>query len=205
VLSLSVAACGDESSSNANETAGTYQVEVVRAQFPSEQRLGETSLMRIGVRNAGDKALPALTVTVSIAGEEGQTSALPFGYHDPEPGLAQPDRPTWVLSSGYPKLRGSTAPGGAETANRKTFDFGPLKSGATTEAVWKLTAVRAGHYQVLYGVGAGLSDEVKAETANGAEPGGSFAATISTVPPDTEVTDSGEVVEIPQEQKQANR
>ena len=33
----------------------------------------------------------------------------------------------------YPRLAGSSEPGGATTSNRKTFDFGPLKPGATTE------------------------------------------------------------------------
>jgi len=153
-------------------------------------------LLQIGVRNTGKKTIPALTVTTSLAGKEGQTSALPFGFRDPRAGLAQPDRPIWVLSAGYPKFAGSSAPGGAVTSNQKTFDFGPLKPGATTEAVWKLSAVRAGDYILLYGVDAGLSGSAKAETGSGVRPGGSFAVHISSTPPDTEVTDSGEVVEI---------
>lgn len=204
-LALSIFACGGESSSDSNEAAGTYPVKVVTAEFPAKQRLGQTSLMRIGVRNPGSRTLPALTVTISIAGKEGQTSSLPFGFRDPEPGLAQPDRPVWVLSARYPKLAGSSAPAGAETSSKKTFDFGPLKPGATTEAVWKLSAVRTGRYTVLYKVGAGLSTEVKALTPAGTEPGGTFGARITKVPPNTEVTDSGAVVEIPAQAKQGNR
>lgn len=189
-----LAACGGEASSDANQPAGTYDVRVTDASFPTEQRLGQTSLMELAVRNTGRKALPALTVTVSIAGKAGQDSSLPFGIRDPQTGLAQPDRPVWVLAAGYPRLAGSSDPGGASTSNGKTFSFGPLKPGATTSAVWKLSAVKAGRFTVLYRIDAGLSGTAKAKT-NGVAAGGSFATEISAVPPDTEVTDDGEVVE----------
>ncbi len=189
-----LAACGGEASSDANEAAGTYDVRVTDANFPSEQRLGQTTLLRLGVRNTGKKALPALTVTISVAGKQGQASSLPFGISDPQTGLAQPDRPVWVLAQGYPRLADSPDPAGASTSNRKTFSFGPLKPGATTDAIWKLSAVRAGHFTVLYRINAGVSGSAKAET-NGAAAGGSFTTEISAALPDTEVTDSGEVVE----------
>jgi hypothetical protein len=194
-VAVLLAACGGESSSDANQPAGTYDVRVTDASFPAEQRLGQTSLLQLGVRNTGKKALPALTVTVSIAGKEGQASGLPFGIRDPQPGLAQPDRPIWVLAAGYPKLAGSSEPGGASTSNSRTFSFGPLKPGATTEAIWKLSAVRAGKFTLLYDIDAGLSGTAKARTTGGVAPGGSFVTEISAVPPDTEVTDSGEVAE----------
>jgi len=198
-----LAACGGESSSDANEAAGTYDVRVTGASFPAQQRLGQTSLMQIGVRNTGEKALPTLTVTVSIAGKEGEGSSLPFGIRDPQPGLSQPDRPVWVLAAGYPRLAGSPDPGGASTSNSKTFSFGPLKPGATTEAVWKLSAVKAGRFTVRYGVDAGLSGSAKARTAGGVAPGGTFLTEISAVPPDTEVTDGGEVVEKQQQRQRS--
>jgi hypothetical protein len=200
VISLSLAACGEESSSDANEAAGNYPVKVVSAEFPAKQQLGETTLLRLGVRNIGTKTLPALTVTISVGGKEGRDSALPFGYRDPEAGLAQPDRPIWVLSARYPKVNGSSERAGAETANPKTFDFGPLKPGATTDAVWKLNAVRAGNYRLFYEIGAGLIGTAKAVVPTGGdsstEAGGSFAARIVDVPPEVEVTDNGEIVEI---------
>lgn len=214
ILSLSLGACGDDdsssSSSAAKEDAGPFEVKVVRAEFPTKQRLGETSLLRIGVRNTGEETVPGLTVTVSVGGEAGQASSLPFAVRSAEPGLAQPDRPVWVLAEKYPRLAGNPRSGesaGAESAIRKTFDFGPLKRDKTIEAIWKLTASRTGTYRLLYGIGAGLTGEVRAETAEGVEPGGSFATRITEVPPDTIVTDSGEVVEITKrrEQTQANR
>jgi hypothetical protein len=189
-----LAACGG-SSSDANQPAGTYNVEVTEAAFPTEQRLGQTSLLTLGFRNSGDKVVPALTVTISVSGKQGQESSLPFGYRDPTAGIAQPDRPVWVLAQTYPRLTGSDMPGGASTSNRKTFDFGPVKPGAKVDAVWKLSAVKAGHFTLLYSVDAGVSGTAKAETENGVTPGGSFVTDISAVPPDTEVTDDGEVVE----------
>ena len=48
---------------------------------------------------------------------------------------------------------------------------------------------------MLYKIDAGLSGTAKARTTGGVAPGGSFVAEISAVPPDTEVTDNGEIVE----------
>ncbi|MGB7587886.1 MAG: hypothetical protein WBM00_04180 [Solirubrobacterales bacterium] len=203
-MGLSFVGCG-ETSSESNETAGTYRVKVVRAEFPTSQRLGETTLLTIGVRNAGRKTIPALTVTTSVAGKAGEDSTLPFGIRDPQPGLAQPDRPVWVLSARYPRLAGSSTPAGAETAARKTFAFGPLKPGRLIEAVWKLNAVKSGKFTLLYKIGAGLSGAGKATTAAGVEPGGSFSVHISTAPPNTIVTDNGEVVTIPSKPRRGPR
>jgi hypothetical protein len=196
-LAASFSACGGGSSADSNEVAGKYPVKVVDAAFPAKQRLGQTTLLRLSVRNTGHKTLPGLTVSFSVGGKEGRASSLPFGYRDPSPGLAQPDRPVWVLSARYPRLNGSAATAGAETASPKTFDFGPVKAGRTVEAIWKLNAVKAGKYDLFYEVGGGLGGTAKAETAPGTQAGGSFATQISDVPPETEVTDSGEVVEIP--------
>jgi hypothetical protein len=195
-LAAQLAACGGGSSSGESEAAGKYPVEVTRADFPTEQRLGQTSLMRIGVRNRGEKTIPALGVTITVAGQEGETSSIPFGIRDPQPGISQPDRPVWVLAQGYPKRGDSSKPGGAESLSHKTFDFGPLKPGATIEGVWKLSAVKAGGYRVLYSVDAGVGGAAKAETASGVAPGGSFAVKITKATPEVEVTDSGEVIEI---------
>jgi hypothetical protein len=205
-LSASFSACGDDSSSSGSgEADASYEVKVVKAEFPTAQRLGETNQLRLGVRNTGEEKLPALTMSVSIAGEEGQDSGLPFGIRDPQPGLAQADRPVWVLSARYPRVGGSSESSGGETSNKKTFEFGPLKPGATTEVVWQLSAVRTGNYELLYEIGAGLGGRSKAETAAGTEAGGSFAVRISEEPPNTVVTDSGEVVPAPEDPTKANR
>jgi hypothetical protein len=197
-LALSLGACGGGSSSDANQEAGKFPVEVTSAEFPTSQQLGQTSLMRLGIHNAGRKALPALTVNVSIAGKQGQASTLPFAIRDPQPELAQPDRPVWVLAARYPRFAGSSKPAGAETSNQKTFDFGPLKAGASADVVWKLSAVKTGHYVLTYSVDAGLGGQSKAQTAGGATPGGSFSVRIGSKPYGTEVLDNGEVVRVGQ-------
>jgi hypothetical protein len=190
-----LAACGG-SSSDSGEPAGTYQVKVTKASFPARQFVGQTSLMKIDVENDGKKTVPALTVAVNLKGEEGEAAQIPFSIHVPDPELANGDRPVWVLSATYPRLSGSSDPGGADTSSPGTYTFGALKPGKSVEAVWKLSAVRPGNYTIEYAVGAGLSGEVKSKTASGGAPGGSFDTDISTELPETEVNGAGEIVEI---------
>jgi hypothetical protein len=187
-------ACGGGSSDN--EPTGTFHVKVTEASFPTAQKLGQTALLKLTVRNTGKRAVPALAVTFTIAGKQGVDSSLPFGVRDPQPELAQPERPVWVLAQTYPRLHGSSKPGGASTSSPKTFSLGELKPGATTDAVWKLSAVRSGKYTLLYDIDAGLSGNARAKTVNGVKPGGSFTAEISERLPETEVTDNGEIVEV---------
>jgi hypothetical protein len=189
-------ACGGDSSADSDEPTGTFQVKVTEAEFPTVQQLGQTSQLRLAIRNTGERTVPGLAVTFTIAGKRGESSSLPFGVNDPQPELAQPDRPVWVLSSTYPRLQGSADPGGASTSSRKTFGFGPLKPGETTRAVWKLSAVRPGKFTLLYRIDAGVGGEAKAETEGGVAPGGSFSTEVTERLPETEVTDSGEIVEI---------
>jgi hypothetical protein len=190
-----LAACGG-SSSDSGEPAGTYQVKVTRASFPPRQFVGQTTLMKIDVENDGKKTVPSLTVSVNIKGKEGETAQIPFSVHEPDPELANGDRPVWVLSASYPRRAGSSDPGGAGTSSPGTYSFGALKPGKSVAAVWKLSAVRPGKYTIAYQVGAGLSGEVKAKTSSGVAPGGSFVTEISTELPETEINGAGEIVEI---------
>jgi hypothetical protein len=191
-----LAACGGSESSADDEPTGTFHVKVTEASFPAKQALGQTSLLTLGIRNTGKRAVPGLTVSFTIAGKQGVESSLPFGVSDQEPGLAQPERPVWVLAQTYPRLHGSADPGGASTSSRKTFSFGELKPGKTTKAVWKLSAVRAGKYTLLYSIDAGLGGEARAKTTGGVTPGGSFSTEITEELPETEVNDRGEIVEV---------
>jgi hypothetical protein len=192
----SLSACGGGGArQDENEPEGKFPVSIVTAEFPTRQRLAESTFLRLGVRNTGRKTVPGLAVTISIAGKEGEASVRPFSIRDPQVGLAVPDRPVWILENGYPRLAGSSLPAGAQTANVKTFDFGPLKEGKTVEAIWKVTAVKPGNYKLTYRIDAGLNGKAKAVTADGL-PVGSFAVQISNVPPQTRVNDKGEVVEI---------
>jgi hypothetical protein len=194
VLALALAACGGGGTrQDVNEPAGKFPVKIVRSQFPTRQRLAETSDLRIGVRNSGTQPIAALAITISLD----KNAVRPFYIRDPQPGLADPDRPVWVLENNFPKLAGETRSAGAETANDKTFDFGSLKPGKTVDAVWRVTPVRAGIYTLDYQVHAGLNGKATAVNANGSPPTGSFAVRISSQPPQTRVTDSGKVIEVP--------
>jgi hypothetical protein len=196
---LALTACGGGGErQDENERGGKYPIEITSASFPTRQRLAETSDLKLGVRNTGDKALPALAVTISIAGKAGEAALQPFSVRSTQPGLAIPDRPVWVLENDYPRLAGETGSAGAQTANEKTFDFGPLEPGETTEAVWRVTPVKAGTYTLTYRVDAGLYGKAVAVTEDGTDPAGSFVVEISDVPPQTRVNDAGQVVEIPQ-------
>src|SRR4051812_45756054 len=191
-----LAACGGGGGSGDDESAGTFHVKVTEASFPPLQRLGQTSLLRLGIRNTGDRTVPGLTVSFTIKGQQGEDSALPFGVSDPGPEIAQPDRPVWVLAATYPHLNGSGEPGGTSTSSPKTFALGALKPGETATAIWKLSAVRPGKYTLLYDVGAGIGGKAKAETDGGVSPGGSFSTEVTERLPETEVTDDGEIVEV---------
>jgi hypothetical protein len=177
-----------------SEPSGRFPVRIVTSSFPTRQRLAQTSLLRIGVQNTGQKEVPALAVTISMD----KNAIHPFSVYDTQPGLADPDRPVWILENDYPKLADSNRPAGAETANDKTFDFGPLKPGDTVEAVWKVTPVRAGDYTIDYQIDAGLTGKAKAVTSGGGPPTGSFSVRITNKPPETRVNDQGEVVVVPQ-------
>lgn len=191
-----LAACGGSSSDK--ESAGEFDVGVTAASFPSLQRLGQTSLLKLSVKNEGDERIPNVVVYFSIAGKQGATASLPFGVHERQAELANPTRPVWVLAEHFPKLAGASAgeKGGSTTSDPKTFAFGPLAAGETRSAVWKLSAVREGKYTLRYQVGAGLGPQTKAKTEGGVAPGGTFVAQITAQTPDTEVTDSGEIVEV---------
>jgi hypothetical protein len=200
-----LAACGGGASAD-KEPAGEFDVGVTAASFPTLQRLGQTSLLKLSVKNDGNETVPNLVVYFTVAGKQGAAASLPFGIHERQAELATPTRPVWVLAEGFPRLvragedktglKNTGEKNPAATSSLKTFAFGPLKAGQTRSAVWKLSAVREGKYTLRYQVGAGLGTQTKAKTKGGVAPGGTFVAEITAKNPDTEVTDSGEIVEV---------
>ena len=192
LLAVAASGCGGGGGERQDESepSGNFPVRIVASSFPTRQRLAQTSFLRIGVQNTGQKQVPTLAVTISMD----KNAVQPFSVYSTQPGLADPDRPVWILEQDFPKLLGSTESAGAETANDKTFDFGPLEPGDTIEAVWKVTPVEAGTYTLDYQIDAGLTGKAKAVTAGGGPPTGSFSVQISDEPPDTRVNDQGDVV-----------
>lgn len=196
-MAMLLVACGGGGEDQfSNEPAGDYPVEIVAAKFPARQRLDQTVQLKLGVRNKGKKAIPALAVTITVEGKEGVGSAQPFAIRDPQPGLSIPYRPVWLLDEGYPKVAGTSGPGGATTSNQKTFDFGELKPGDARIAIWKLSAVQAGSYKLRYRLNAGLSGEANAVSTSGGPAIGTFAVQITAEPEQTRINENGQIVPV---------
>ena len=198
VLTVGISACGDDAErQDADEPAGEFPVEVVAAKFPTEQRLAETSDLELELENAGSEEVPDLAVTIFTGDEPASGS---FSTRSDQPGLADPNRPVWVLENGYPKLvtpevkdLDKAPPGGAEAAQTNTFSFGPVAPGESKDIVWRLTPVQAGTYTVHYELAAGLNGKAKAVTRDGGPVEGEFVVTITDKPPQARVNDAGEV------------
>jgi hypothetical protein len=187
---LALAGCGGGESQDSNEPSGTFPVDIVQATFPTSQRLAERSQLVIVVRNAGNKDVPNVAVTVE-SGEADQTaSAAAFAEASAQTGLADPSRPVWVLDSG---------PRGGITAYTNTWALGVLKPGQTKTFVWRVTAVKSGVHAIRYRVAAGLDGKAKAVIASGGPAEGQFTIRISNRPADARVGDDGQVITSPRE------
>ena len=200
-LAASLAACGDDDRQDVDEPVGEFPVEIAEARFPTKQRLAETSDLRLAISNIGEMTVPDLAVTIFTGDEK---ASGPFDVRSDQPGLADPNRPVWILENEYPKLvtaglqpaEFDDAPtAGAEAAQTDTFSFGPLAPGDTTEIVWRVTPVEPGTYTVHYELAAGLHGNAKAVTSDGSPVEGEFVVTITDKPPKTCVDDAGKVVE----------
>jgi hypothetical protein len=201
---LALASCGSGGQrQDADEPEGQFPVDVTTAQFPNRQRLAQTTDLKLGVENTGTEQIPQLAVTIFVddgsgavsSGAGGQGS---FDVRSEQSGLANPNRPVWILEDKYPQIVGESEPLGSSpgtTAQTNTFAFGPLAAGDTREMIWRVTAVKGGTYTVNYQVAAGLQGKAEAVTADGSAPEGKFVVTISTRPPKASVNDAGQVVE----------
>ncbi|WP_196188997.1 hypothetical protein [Conexibacter sp. W3-3-2] len=200
---LVLAGCGAQPSGDVDERAATYEVEVVRAAFPEQQRVSLTSDLVLTVRNRGDRDLPELAVTVwtGNAGVEAPKPEKPFSLPAADARAGDRAVAVWVPTPGFPKIRPAGAAddaalarrpdGGAEVAQTDTFAFGPLAAGATRTVVWRVTAVRAGRYRLNYAVAAGLAGRARAVDATGATPAGRLPVRITAAPSGCVVDDSG--------------
>jgi hypothetical protein len=203
-LALAVTGCGggEEERQDANEPAGKFPVAVTAAKFPTSQRLAETSDLRLEIENVGSETVPNLAVTI-WTGDEKASGA--FSVRSDQPGLADANRPVWILENGFPKLVTSAdesaaeleaAPSaGAGAAQTDTFAFGPLEAGASKDIAWRVTPIQAGTYTVHYELAAGLDGKAVAVNDDGSSPvEGEFVVTITDKPPRASVSASGEVV-----------
>lgn len=199
-LAVAVSACGSKPRQDADEPSANFPVAVNAARFPPDQRLADTTDLRLEIENTGDKQVPNLAVTIYSGDTIGGGS---FSARSDQPGLSDPNRPIWILESGFPKLASpgegtaalDAAPtAGANAAQTDTFAFGPLDGGETKDIVWRLTPVMAGTYTVHYELAAGLTGKAKAVTEDGSQVKGEFVVTISDKAPRATVDGSGNVV-----------
>jgi hypothetical protein len=183
--------CGGGERQDSDEPSGTFPVDVVKATFPTKQRLAEKSELQIAVRNAGQKAVPNVAVTVESDEADQTAEAAAFAEASEQPGLADPSRPVWVLDSG---------PHGGITAYTNTWALGRLKPNQTKTFVWHVTAVKSGVHAIKYKIAAGLDGKAKAVLAGGNEqPTGTFTISVSNKPASARVGDNGQVITEPVE------
>ncbi len=186
---LGLGACGGGERQDADEPDGRFQVKVVNARFPADQKLAKRSNLVIRVRNAEtNKTIPNIAVTLK---------GLDVKLDNPE--LADPKRPVFVIN-GVPKDIGTfpeskeDSPRGGETAYVDTWALGPLKPGRQKVFRWNVTAVRPGRYRITYRVAAGLDGKAKAVGVNGRAPAGLFIGTVENKAPDTRIAADGKTV-----------
>jgi hypothetical protein len=199
-VSVGISACGGgQPRQDASEPSGNFPIAVNEARFPPNQRLADTVDLRLEIQNTGNEQVPNLAVTIYTGDTLGGGS---FSVRSDQPGLADPNRPVWILESGFPKLASpdegaaalDAAPtAGASAAQTDTFAFGPLDGGETKDIVWRVTPVVAGTYTVHYELAAGLNGKAKAVGEDGSPVQGEFVVTISAKAPQATVDGSGNV------------
>src|SRR3954452_10800429 len=180
-----LAACGGSKRQDADEPSGTYKVKVVEASFSDHQRLASSAVMRIVVRNAGDKTIPNVAVTVT--NDDDAKGGAGFTTRSSQADLSDPTRQLWIVDSG---------PRGGDTAYVSTWALGPLPAGRTRTFEWHVTPVQAGTHTLRWHVAAGLNGKAIARTANGQDAAGTFRRSISRRPAAVKVDPkTGDVVD----------
>jgi hypothetical protein len=171
-----VAGCGGDERQDANEPSGTFQVDVVKASFPKQQRLANSAVMKVVVRNSGDETIP--NVAVTITSDDGAHGGAGFTTRSTAPDLADPTRQLWIVDQG---------PRGGDTAYVSTWALGPLAKGDTKTFEWHVTPVVAGSHMLRWHVAAGLNGKAVARTEDGKDPVGTFPVNVSQKPAEVTV------------------
>jgi len=175
---------------DANEPEGDYQVEVVEASFPADQKLAKRSELVIVVRNADSKQIPNIAVTMKG-----------LDYRKEDADLADQRRPQFVVNGKFKNFGNiedaqARTPNGVENPTYvDTWSLGPLEPGESKEFKWDVTAVVAGPYELSYTVAAGLDGKARAiDESTGDTPQGIFTGTVSDEAPQTRIADDGKTI-----------
>jgi hypothetical protein len=175
VVAFVVAGCGGGERQDKNEPSGSFSMNVVKASFAPSQSLAKQEAMTIAVKNTDTRAIPDLAVTVDS-----------FSTRSQQPGLADPNRPVWIVDEG---------PVGGTTAYTNTWALGGLAPGRTRTFTWKVTAIQPGTHIVKFRVAAGLNGKAKAKVNGQSDYQGSFKVAISGKPAQATVDpDTGKVI-----------
>jgi hypothetical protein len=179
VCATLAAGCGGGTRQDAHEPAGSFEMKIVRASFPSAQAVARPAQLELQVRNTGAHTVPNVAVTVDS-----------FSYTATTPELAANKRPVWAIERG-PGARAPSPvesqevspPGGGQTAYVNTWALGPLAAGQTQTFVWKVVPVKPGRYTVSFALAAGLSGKARAVLHSGGGVDGGFTVNIAPAPP----------------------
>jgi hypothetical protein len=175
LLGVLASGCGGGQRQDADEPAGTFEVQVVIASFPEDQSISQSAPMRIVVRNAGKQTIPDLAISLSGLSDR-----------NPAPGLADPQQPLWIVEQ---------QPTAAATADGFTWGMGAVPPGATSEFELSLNPAVPGTHEVKWTVAAGLNGKAMARSSSGARPAGTFTVRVSDEPAAAHVDpDTGKVV-----------
>jgi hypothetical protein len=203
--------CTSNSRQDEDEPKGNYPVEVLSATFPKDQKLAKDSKMEIVVRNAGQKRIPDISVTVECpdrgkprsTGSGGSPSGSGaqgggFNYRTNFPGVADPARPQFVVNTIPTRSprnydRGRLDPLERSSSYVSTFPLGPLDPNKEAKFTWDVTAVKSGPYKICWKVNAGLDNKAKA-VPSGGPLRGEFSGVVDGKAPQARIADDGHTV-----------
>jgi hypothetical protein len=204
-LSLLAAGCGSRTSKadsqDKSEPAGDYQVKLISADFPLDQKLAKDSTMMIVVKNAGTKRVPDISVTIKCPGP-GLGGSFNTVVSDSD--VADPERPQFIVDripTANPRKAPPLDPAPLERSSAfvDTYPLGPLDPGRTARFRWDVTAVKAGPFRLCWRVNAGLYGKAKAIAASDSKPiSGEFKGEVSNKAPAARIAnDEHTVIEEP--------
>ncbi|MCD6728259.1 MAG: hypothetical protein LT070_13605 [Solirubrobacteraceae bacterium] len=167
LAAAALAGCGGGERQDANEPRGAFVAEIVASSFPRSQDLAQQAALKVTVRNAGERVIPNVALTVDG-----------FARRATQPDLADPERPVWVVDQG---------PADGPTAYVNTWALGPLAPDEERTFAWSVTAVRPGTHTVRFRVGAGLDGRARAVTSDDRIPEGAITVHVTRRPRESSV------------------
>jgi len=152
--------CGDSvNDSSQSPQTEPYQVEILEAHFPKQQRLAKQTALTVVVHNAGNTTMPNVSVSVNS-----------FSQRQEQPNVQSAQRPIWIVDQ---------EPEGGGTALVETWSLGRLEPGESRTFKWQLTPVATGEHTVKLKVSGDLTNTPVTRTLDNQAPEESFNIKIS--------------------------